>query len=253
MRSMTDEGESLIVVFLPHPVGCADHLLPGEKEEDSASSPTHPQNATETWKSPSNQFIPSSMFKRLYDWTIALGARPSAPYALGAVSFAESSFFPIPPDVVLAPMVLAKPERAYHYAMICTVTSVLGGLAGYAIGVFFWDTIGQWLISLYGGKDKIDSLLGLYREYGALLILIKGLTPIPYKFVTIASGIAGYDLFWFIVLSIITRGARFFGVALLLTTFGGPIRAAMDKHGGLIAATVLISVVAGFFIVKALL
>jgi membrane protein YqaA with SNARE-associated domain len=193
------------------------------------------------------------MFKRLYDWTLSLAARPSAPYALGAVSFAESSFFPIPPDVVLAPMVLAQPKKAYHFALICTVTSVIGGLAGYAIGVYFWDTIGQWLINLYGGKDKIDSLLALYREYGALLILIKGLTPIPYKFVTIASGIAGYDLFWFVVLSIITRGARFFGVAALLTHFGGPIKALMDRHGGLIMGVVLVSIVGGFFLVKAIL
>jgi membrane protein YqaA with SNARE-associated domain len=192
------------------------------------------------------------MFKRMYDWTINLANRPSAPKALAGVSFAESSFFPIPPDVMLAPMVLAKPEKAYTYAAICTVASVLGGLFGYAIGVFFFDTVGQWVINLYGGKDKIDNLLGLYREYGALLILIKGLTPIPYKFVTIASGVAGYDLFWFIILSILTRGARFFGVALLLTTFGAPIRAAMDKHGGLIAGTVLVSVIAGFFLVKAL-
>jgi membrane protein YqaA with SNARE-associated domain len=193
------------------------------------------------------------MFKRLYDWTISLGGRPSAPYALGAVSFAESSFFPIPPDVILAPMVLAKPEKAWNYALICTVTSVLGGLLGYAIGVYFWDTIGQWLISIYGGKDKINNLLDLYREYGALLILIKGVTPIPYKFVTIASGIAGYDLFWFIVLSIITRGARFFGVAFLLTRFGEPIRKMMDKNGGLVIGTILISIIGGFFIVKALL
>jgi membrane protein YqaA with SNARE-associated domain len=193
------------------------------------------------------------MFKRLYDWTLSLAARPSAPYALGAVSFAESSFFPIPPDVVLAPMVLAQPKKAYQYAAICTAMSVIGGLAGYAIGVYFWDTIGQWLIALYGGKDKIDSLLALYREYGALLILIKGLTPIPYKFVTIASGIAGYDLFWFVVLSIITRGARFFGVAALLTHFGGPIKAVMDKHGGLIVGVMLVSIVGGFFLVKAIL
>jgi len=192
------------------------------------------------------------MFKRLYDWTLSLARRPSAPYALGAVSFAESSFFPIPPDVLLAPMVLAKPHNGWRYAAICTVASVVGGLFGYAIGVYFYDTLGQWLIALYGGREKIDALLGLYREYGALLILIKGLTPIPYKFVTIASGIAGYDIVWFVALSIITRGARFFGVTLLMTTFGGPIRSAMEKHGGLIAAGVLISVVGGFFLVKAL-
>ncbi len=194
-----------------------------------------------------------AMLKRLYDWTLSLANRPAAPYALGAVSFAESSFFPIPPDVVLAPMVLAKPERGYRYALICTVASVIGGLVGYAIGVFFYDTLGQWLITLYGGRDKIEGLLALYREYGALLILIKGLTPIPYKFVTIASGIAGYDIVWFIVLSIITRGARFFGVTLLMTTFGTPIRTAMDRHGGLIIGLLLVTVVGGFFLVKALI
>jgi membrane protein YqaA with SNARE-associated domain len=194
-----------------------------------------------------------SMFKKLYDWTISLSQRPSAPYALGAVSFAESSFFPIPPDVVLAPMVLAKPAKAWNYALICTIASVIGGIAGYFIGVYFYDSIGQWLIQLYGGKSKIDDLLALYREYGALLILIKGLTPIPYKFVTIASGIAGYDFFWFVILSIITRGARFFGVSLLLTTFGEPIRRMMDKHGGLIVATILISIIGGFFLLKVLL
>ncbi len=193
------------------------------------------------------------MFKKLYDWTMALANKPSAPYALGVVSFAESSFFPIPPDVVLAPMALAKPHRAYHYAAICTVTSVLGGLLGYAIGAYFFQTIGQWLIGLYGGGAKIDNLLGLYREYGALLIIIKGLTPIPYKFVTIASGIAGYDLFWFIVLSILTRGARFFMVAALLTKFGGPIKAMMDKHGGLIIGLMLVAIIGGFVALKFLL
>jgi membrane protein YqaA with SNARE-associated domain len=193
------------------------------------------------------------MFRRLYDWTISLSSRPSAPYALGAVSFAESSFFPIPPDVVLAPMALARPEKAYRYALICTVTSVLGGLLGYMIGALFFGTIGEWLISIYGGKDKIDSLLALYREYGALLILIKGLTPIPYKFVTIASGVAGYDLFWFVVLSIITRGIRFYAVAGMLTHFGGPIKAIMEKHGGAIMALFLVALVGGFVALKWLL
>jgi membrane protein YqaA with SNARE-associated domain len=193
------------------------------------------------------------MFRRMYDWTISLAQRPSAPYALGAVSFAESSFFPIPPDVVLAPMALAQPSKAYRYALICTVASVIGGLLGYMIGALFMDTVGQWLISVYGGREKIDSLLSLYREYGALLILIKGLTPIPYKFVTIASGMAGYDLFWFIVLSIITRGARFYLVAGLLNKFGGPIKAIMDKHAGLIVALLLVALIGGFLAIKWLL
>jgi membrane protein YqaA with SNARE-associated domain len=189
----------------------------------------------------------------MYDWTISLAQRPSAPYALGAVSFAESSFFPIPPDVVLAPMALAQPSKAYRYALICTIASVVGGLLGYMIGALFMDTVGQWLISVYGGREKIDSLLALYREYGALLILIKGLTPIPYKFVTIASGMAGYDLFWFIVLSIITRGARFYLVAGLLNKFGGPIKAIMDKHAGLIVALLLVALIGGFLAIKWLL
>ncbi len=193
------------------------------------------------------------MFHRLYDWTISLAARPSAPYALGAVSFAESSFFPIPPDVVLAPMALAKPASAYRYALICTITSVLGGLLGYMIGALFMDTVGQWLISVYGGREKIDGLLALYRDYGALLILIKGLTPIPFKFVTIASGMAGYDLFWFVVLSVITRGARFYLVAGLLNRFGGPLRVIMDRHAGLIVAALCAALIAGFLSIKWLL
>jgi membrane protein YqaA with SNARE-associated domain len=193
------------------------------------------------------------MFRRMYDWTISLAQRPSAPYALGAVSFAESSFFPIPPDVVLAPMALAQPSKAYRYAFICTVASVIGGLLGYMIGALFMDTVGNWLISIYGGREKIDGLIGLYREYGALLILIKGLTPIPYKFVTIASGMAGYDLFWFVVLSIITRGARFYFVAGMLNKFGGPIRMIMERHAGLIVAVLLVALIGGFLAIKWLL
>jgi membrane protein YqaA with SNARE-associated domain len=196
---------------------------------------------------------PRQMFRRLYDWTIALAQRPSAPYALGAVSFAESSFFPIPPDVVLAPMALARPEQAYRYAFICTVASVIGGLFGYMIGALFMDTVGNWLISIYGGREKIDGLIALYQTWGALLILIKGLTPIPYKFVTIASGMAGYDLLWFIVLSIITRGARFYIVAGLLNAFGGPIKVFMDRHAGLIVAMLLVLLIGGFLALRWLL
>jgi membrane protein YqaA with SNARE-associated domain len=121
------------------------------------------------------------------------------------------------------------------------------------IGALFFGTVGEWLISIYGGKEKIDSLLALYREYGALLILIKGLTPIPYKFVTIASGVAGYDLFWFVVLSIITRGVRFYAVAGMLNRFGGPIKAIMDKHAGLIVALIVAAIVGGFLAIKWLL
>jgi membrane protein YqaA with SNARE-associated domain len=193
------------------------------------------------------------MFRRLYDWTMSLSASPRAPYALGAVSFAESSFFPVPPDIMLAPMSLARPDCAFRYAAICTITSVLGGLLGYMIGAFAFATIGQWLISIYGGQEKIDHLLELYRQYGAWVILIKGLTPIPYKFVTIASGMAGYDLLWFVLLSTITRGARFFALAGLFNRFGGPMRHVLERHFGLILLISALLLVGGFALLKYLL
>jgi membrane protein YqaA with SNARE-associated domain len=191
-----------------------------------------------------------SPFRRLTDWMLELAASRRAPHALAAVSFAESSFFPIPPDLMLAPMVLAKPSRGFFYAGLCTLFSVLGGLLGYAIGAMAFGTIGQWLISLYGGADKIENLLTLYREWGALLILVKGLTPIPYKFVTIASGIAGYDLVWFVVLSIITRGARFYLLALVLTHYGEPIRRIINTHGALLTFLCLTALIGGFVALK---
>jgi membrane protein YqaA with SNARE-associated domain len=190
------------------------------------------------------------MFRRLYDWTMALSRGPRAPQALGAVSFAESSFFPIPPDVMLVPMAMARPDRAYYYAGICTIASVIGGLLGYAIGAFAYDTLGQLIIKLYGGADKVEDMRALYREWGALVILIKGVTPIPYKFVTIASGIAGYDLLWFLLLSIVTRGARFYLVAGVLNLFGGPIKDFIEKHTTLVGLSVLAGIVGGFVIIK---
>ncbi len=193
------------------------------------------------------------MLKSLYDRTMRLSTHRNAPLALGAVSFADSSFFPVPPDVMLVPMVLSAPEKAWRYATICTITSVLGALVGYAIGALAYNTIGLWLISLYGGAEKVQSVLELYREWGALVIIIKGLTPIPYKFVTIASGIAGYDLFWFIVLSILTRGARFFILAGLLTRFGGPIRSILEKHLALIVTALIALLVGGVVLIKYLL
>jgi membrane protein YqaA with SNARE-associated domain len=175
------------------------------------------------------------MLRRLYDWTIKLSARPSAIWALGVISFAESSVFPIPPDVILIPMSLARPHRAFFYAGICTVTSVLGGLLGYAIGALLYDSLGKFLIDLYGYGDKVETFRAAYAQWGHWIILLKGLTPIPYKVVTITSGFAGYDLFWFTVLSIITRGARFYVLATLLYVWGEPARAFIEKRLGLAA------------------
>jgi membrane protein YqaA with SNARE-associated domain len=176
-----------------------------------------------------------------------------APAALAGVSFAESSFFPVPPDVMLVPMAMAQPKRAWTFATICTIASVLGGLAGYAIGYWLYESVGQWIISLYGHASKIDDFRRLYQEHGHWIILIKGLTPIPYKIVTIASGLAAYDIVWFTVLSIITRGARFFIVAGLMNRFGVPVRNFVENNFGLVATVFLGFLIGGFVVVKYLI
>ena len=188
------------------------------------------------------------MFDRLYRWTLALSESRHAPLALGAVAFAESSFFPIPPDLILVPMALARPRMAWTYATICTVGSVLGGILGYAIGALLYDTLGQWLISLYHYADKMDALRAAYAQWGWLVILIKGLTPIPYKLVTIMSGLLGYNFALFVLLSAVTRGARFFIVAGLLNRFGDPIRGALERHFAAILVGFLLLVAAGFYV-----
>jgi membrane protein YqaA with SNARE-associated domain len=186
------------------------------------------------------------MLRRVYDWTLSLAARPSAPYALAVVSFSESSFFPFPPDVMLVPMLLARPDKAWFYALICTVTSVLGGILGYFIGLGLYDSIGAWLFQLYGLAEGAETFRHAYAEYGHWVILLKGLTPIPYKLVTITSGFAGYHLGWFIVLSILTRGARFFIIALLMSKFGPRIKSIIDNHFNLVATLAIVAIVGGF-------
>lgn len=190
------------------------------------------------------------MLRSLYNWVLNLSARPSAPYALGAVSFAESSFFPIPPDVMMVPMALARPDRAWFYAALTTVTSVLGGLLGYAIGALLYDSVGQWLFSLYGLDKGAEAFREAYAKYGHWIILLKGLTPIPFKLVTITSGFAGYDLVWFTLLSIVTRGARFAILAALLGRYGPAIRGILDRHLGLVAGILAVIVLGGFAMLK---
>jgi membrane protein YqaA with SNARE-associated domain len=190
------------------------------------------------------------MLRKLYDKVIALSESRHALPTLAAVSFAESSFFPIPPDVILVPMALAQPHKARLYALVCTIASVLGGLVGYAIGALLFDTIGKWLISAYGYGDGIEAFRAAYAKWGAWIILIKGMTPIPFKIVTIASGFAGYNLLAFFVLSIITRGARFFLEAELLRHFGEPIRGFVEKRLTLVTTGFLAAIVGGFLIAK---
>jgi membrane protein YqaA with SNARE-associated domain len=172
------------------------------------------------------------MLRRLYDWCIAAAGKPHAAWIMGAVSFVESSFFPLPPDLMLIPLSLARRDKAYFYATVCTVTSVAGGLLGYLIGSALYDTVGHWLIQLYGYGDKVESFREAYNQYGAWIILLKGLTPIPYKIVTITSGFAGYNVLLFVLFSIIARGMRFFALAFLLHRYGPQAREILEKRLG---------------------
>ena len=188
------------------------------------------------------------MFKNLYQWTLALAESPRAIYALAAIAFAESSFFPIPPDVILVPMSLARPKQAWTYALVCTVASVLGGMLGYAIGALLYDTVGVWLISLYGYESKAESLKVFYNTWGAWVILLKGLTPIPFKLVTIVSGLLKYNFPLFVLLCLITRGARFFILAVLMQYFGEPIKKLLEKYFGWFLLAIAVTIVFGFWL-----
>jgi membrane protein YqaA with SNARE-associated domain len=184
------------------------------------------------------------MLRRLYDWCIAAADKPYATWLLGAVSFVESSFFPVPPDAMLIPMSLARPDKAWFYATVCTATSVAGGVLGYFIGALLYDSVGLWLMQLYGYGNKVEAFREAYAQWGSWIILIKGLTPIPYKIVTIASGFAGFNLLLFVVLSIVARGMRFYAEAFLLNRYGKEARAIIEERLGfwaMIAAVVLVA------------
>ena len=193
------------------------------------------------------------MLRRIYDWCIDAAHKPYALWILAAVAFAESSFFPVPPDVMLIPMSLARPARAWLYASVCTAASVLGGILGYAIGALLYDSLGHWLISFYGLGDKVEAFRAGYAEYGAWIILLKGLTPIPYKLVTITSGFANFNIWLFVVLSIIARGGRFFVVAILLNRYGEWIRIRIERHLGLWVSLGAGVLVAGFIVAARLI
>jgi membrane protein YqaA with SNARE-associated domain len=185
------------------------------------------------------------MLKRMYDWCIGAAGKPYASWLLGIVSFLESSFFPVPPDAMLIPMSLARPDKAFFYATVCTVTSVAGGILGYVIGAALYDSVGQWLIHLYGYDQKAEAFRHAYREYGAWIILLKGLTPIPYKIVTITSGLAAYPILPFIALSIVARGMRFYLVAFLIHRYGMQARAIIEERLGFWVTVSAIVLVAG--------
>lgn len=186
------------------------------------------------------------MIRKLYAWAVNMAHKKYATWALAVVAFAESSFFPVPPDAMLVPMVLANRQNAWLFATVCTLASVAGGVLGYAIGAFLYETVGQWLMHLYHLEGKVDTFRQMYNHYGAAIILIKGLTPIPYKLVTIASGLAEYPLHWFILLSAVTRGARFFAIAGLLYKFGEPVREFIEKHLEKLSLVFLAVIILGF-------
>jgi membrane protein YqaA with SNARE-associated domain len=190
------------------------------------------------------------LLRNLYDRVLALAADRRAPAFLGGVSFAESSVFPIPPDAMLVPMCLAKPERAWHYAAICTVASVLGGILGYAIGFYLFHVLAEPVLRAYGYGDALSRFQGWYERWGAAVILIKGLTPIPYKIVTIASGAAHFDFWTFLAASIVTRGGRFFLLATLLRRFGAPIRDFIERRLTLVTTGAAAAIVLGFVALK---
>jgi len=185
------------------------------------------------------------MLRRLYDWALSFADKPYGVWVMAAISFADSSFLPLVPDVLLIPMVLGRPKKAFFYATMCTLASVAGAVLGYFVGAFLWDTVGQWLLKFNHLEGKIEDFRRLYAQYGAWVILIKGFTPIPYKLVTIVSGFAGYNFAAFIALSLLTRGARFFALAWVLVRYGEQVRQTLDRHLTVIVSAFLVVLVGG--------
>jgi len=192
------------------------------------------------------------MLRRLYDRVLALAASRRAPAWLALVSFAESSVFPIPPDALLIPMCLARPDRAWRFALICTVSSVLGGALGYYIGYALFEVLASPIIRFYHYEAAFERFKATYAEWGLWVILIKGATPIPYKIVTIASGAASFNFTVFMLASILTRGARFFLVAALLRRYGEPVREFIEKRLTLVTTAAVVGVAGGFLLLKVL-
>ncbi len=186
------------------------------------------------------------MLRRLYDWTLGLAARPDAEKWLAVISFVESSFFPIPPHPLLGLMCMARPERALRFGIICTIASVLGGLFGYAIGYFLYESVGQALLSALGMTESFPKAACYLREYGAGLILAKGMTPIPFKLITITAGFIHLSLFDFLWASLVSRSVQFMAVGILFWKFGAPIKRFIEKYLALASAAFLVALVGGF-------
>ena len=190
------------------------------------------------------------MIKAVYNWTIKLSATRYALWALAIVAFAESSFFPIPPDILLIPLIIAKPKNAYLIALIAMIASVLGGGLGYYIGLKLYETVGIIIINFYHAQQLFLEFQTQFNKYGAAAVLFAGVTPFPYKIITISSGIAGMPIYQFLIFSVIARGARFFIIAILLRLYGEPIRNFIERHLNLLFIVFMVLLVLGFLLIK---
>ncbi len=193
------------------------------------------------------------MLRRLYDWTLSLAGHRHALWALAAIAFIESSVFPIPPDILIIPMVLAAPTRAWRVALVATVASVIGGLFGYVIGAFLFEALAQPILAFYGYEARFADFRERYNEWGAWIVAGAGFTPFPYKVITIASGATGLDPTVFIIASVLSRGGRFFLIAALLWRFGVPIRGFLERYLAPLTALFFILLLGGFLVAKAFL
>ena len=191
-----------------------------------------------------------ALVKATYDYMLNLASRRNAMYFLFAVAFIESSFFPIPPDVMLIPMVLAAPTKAWRIAGIATIASVLGGAFGYAIGVFFFDLIARPILTFYGYMHQFDVFKDYYHEWGAWIVFGAGITPFPYKVITIASGVVHLDFAVFMLASVVARGMRFYLVAWLLKKYGEPMKDYIEKNLGMLSVFFLLLLLGGFACIK---
>lgn len=191
-----------------------------------------------------------AVLRRLYDWTMNLAASRHAEKALAGVAFVESSFFPIPPDVLLIPMVLAERQKAWRYALIATVSSVIGGVFGYLIGAFLFEQIAMPILDFYGYMAEFERFAAWYNDWGAWIVFGAGVTPFPYKVITIASGVTGLNFAVFMVASVISRGLRFLIVAALLYWVGPPIRDFIERRLGLVFTVFMVLLVGGFVAVR---
>jgi len=191
-----------------------------------------------------------NFLKKTYNWTLEKAQHKNAKWYLSLISFAESSFFPIPPDILLIPMALASKARALFYAFMCTLFSVLGGILGYAIGYFFYNSVGIYIVDFYHLENSFNIFESYYKEFGILIVLGAGITPFPYKFITIASGVFGLNIFLFIIVSIIGRGLRFYLIAILLYFFGEKIKLIIDKYFNILTIVFFILLVGSVFIIR---